>query len=659
MNPNETTQLDPQAVNLAKAIRQTESGGNFNAKGKSGEYGAYQFTQPTWESQSKKYGVNAPLDKATPEQQNEVAYKQIKEWKDKGFNVGQIASMWNAGEGNPDAYIKGHAGVNKYGVKYDTGAYAKSVATAYQTLKNGGQVNADPNNPSSIVAPETKPEQRSLGGFIGNLASSAGDFAGGVIDAVRHPFKTIESVANLGAGAIEKGAQGLIDITGLNKYQKGGPINTEESQMAGKVGKFYKDRYGGVENIKNTLYKDPVGAAADASVLLGGAAGIAGKVGEAGELAGASKLASGLRKASEITDPIRLAGRGVGAVGKLAKESGLYGVAKVTGKETGTLKAVLDNPKAFSPEEIPNITRQSLGKEIGDALSGRQQAISETGEAYQPIRESMNPVYVEKNYLENLLKDNTGLTVKDGKLVTSGSASIRDTRDVNALQHIYDTYQPIFDQGLMTPNEYLNLRSDLAQIAGYGRELTKSKPLQGLSSIMRGQTNTALRPQIAGLEALDAKFGPQIEEFNKLKAGLLDKDGNLSDAAINRISNATGKGKDQLLARLEQISPGITQKIRIVKALEDIQNINKVGTYTKSALEMGGLIGGVSTANIPLIASSIATMLLTQPEIAVKILRAVGGGSKLAGAVLENLRIPAQSAARGLVGAQRLGAASK
>lgn len=153
--------LDPQVVNLAKAIRQTESGGNFQAKGKSGEYGAYQFTEPTWNNTAKKYGVNVGLNQATPEQQNEVAYKQIKEWKDKGHNVGEIASMWNAGVGEPQAYTGtfsngkpsgGKDAINSHGVHYDVPAYAKSVATAYQTLKNGGQVNVDPNNPSSTAS---------------------------------------------------------------------------------------------------------------------------------------------------------------------------------------------------------------------------------------------------------------------------------------------------------------------------------------------------------------------------------------------------------------------------------------------------------------------------------------------------------------------------
>lgn len=147
--------LDQDAVNLVKAIRQTESGGNFSARGKSGELGAYQYTQPTWDTYSKKHGVNVPLEQATPEQQNEVTYKQIKEWKDSGYNPGQIASMWNSGK--PDAYLdKGYKGTNKLGIAYDVPKYAESVAKAYQTIKQGGQVGADPNNPSSTAAPEQK-----------------------------------------------------------------------------------------------------------------------------------------------------------------------------------------------------------------------------------------------------------------------------------------------------------------------------------------------------------------------------------------------------------------------------------------------------------------------------------------------------------------------
>ncbi len=164
--------LDPQVVNLAKAIRQSESGGDFNASGKSGEHGAYQYTEPTWAKDSASAGVNVPLKQATPEQQNQVAYTKLKAWKDAGHNVGQIASMWNAGEGEPDAYTgkfsngQPSVGTNKEGVHFDVPTYAKSVAAAYQKLKSGGQAGLDPNNPSA-TAPK--------GGFVDPAKTAQGE----------------------------------------------------------------------------------------------------------------------------------------------------------------------------------------------------------------------------------------------------------------------------------------------------------------------------------------------------------------------------------------------------------------------------------------------------------------------------------------------------
>lgn len=167
MDQNTQTQLDPQAVMLAKAIRQSESGGKFDAQGKSGEYGAYQYTKPTWDKLKSKYGLQSEFGAMSPEDQNKAAYSQIKEWKDQGKNPGQIASMWNAGEGEPDAYTgkfsdgSPSVGKNKMGVDFNVPAYAESVAKAYHSLKGGKEVVADPSNPSSTAAvqqPTEKPE---------------------------------------------------------------------------------------------------------------------------------------------------------------------------------------------------------------------------------------------------------------------------------------------------------------------------------------------------------------------------------------------------------------------------------------------------------------------------------------------------------------------
>lgn len=180
--PSTTSSLDPGAVNLAKAIRQVESKGNFTAKGKSGEHGAYQFMPDTWKAYSAEAGINVPLEQATPEQQNEVAYKKIKQWKDQGLNVGQIASSWNAGPGKPNAYIEGNKGTNEYGAQYDTAKYAKDVATQYQTFK--GQTPEAPQGGTAIAhaaggAPEQPEEQK---GFL----EKAVDFAFPIIGDIKN-----------------------------------------------------------------------------------------------------------------------------------------------------------------------------------------------------------------------------------------------------------------------------------------------------------------------------------------------------------------------------------------------------------------------------------------------------------------------------------------
>lgn len=167
--------LDQDAVRLAKAIRQKESGGNFNAKGASGEYGAYQFTKPTWQKSAQKYLGNANSE-LTPENQNKVAYSQIKEWKDAGYQPDQIASMWNSGK--PDAHKTGMKGTNSYGVNYDVPAYVAGVQQEYQKIKQSEPQQQSQPQVSNNYTQEPKKDNRFLGG-VQDIADTL--FGGGKI----------------------------------------------------------------------------------------------------------------------------------------------------------------------------------------------------------------------------------------------------------------------------------------------------------------------------------------------------------------------------------------------------------------------------------------------------------------------------------------------
>lgn len=112
--------MSPRAVALAEAIRTVESGGNFHARGKSGEGGSFQHMPATWKHHSVL--VYGEVKVMTPEREWYVATKLIDKWLSEGMSEAQIALKWNAG-----GATRCSSGVNSHGVSYDSCAYQKKV----------------------------------------------------------------------------------------------------------------------------------------------------------------------------------------------------------------------------------------------------------------------------------------------------------------------------------------------------------------------------------------------------------------------------------------------------------------------------------------------------------------------------------------------------
>lgn len=111
---------------IADAIHMEETRGDTSCSvnGKSGENGCLQYLPETWEMWSTDVlGYVAPM---TYINERYVAANKIQSWLDQGYTAYQVALIWNAGR---PVEI---AGVNKYGVKYDSAAYAKRVMAYYQ-----------------------------------------------------------------------------------------------------------------------------------------------------------------------------------------------------------------------------------------------------------------------------------------------------------------------------------------------------------------------------------------------------------------------------------------------------------------------------------------------------------------------------------------------
>lgn len=157
------------------------------------------------------------------------------------------------------------------------------------------------------------------GEALSNLLPSAGNLVSGIAQAVMNPIDTATNVLDVGAGAVRNALPERL-VQAIDRLDGGSARGQQMSQKASATGQFFKDRYGSMEGVKNTLATDPVGALADASTVLTGGAALAGKVGLSG-------TGAALRTAGNAINPVGIAAKG-GA--KLARGLG-NGAANVIG----------------------------------------------------------------------------------------------------------------------------------------------------------------------------------------------------------------------------------------------------------------------------------------------------------------------------------------
>lgn len=650
--------MDNDVINLAKSIRQTESGGDFNAKGKSGESGAYQWTPETWKSHAKEALGNENAE-MTPSNQNAVAYTVIKGWKDKGLNPAQIAAKWNSGS---ETGWENKVGTNKAGVHYDVPKYVKSVTDAYQKIKGGGQVGADPNNPSSTANQNTANQKNGQieSGITGNeTPSEAG------VNAIKN---TIPSALKFGKGVVESmnpvgvaktAAQIPGEFSGLVK-ESGGVLPAIGNTLKEIPGQLYKGLVprgirsliaGDTQGASKAFQEDPFGQAAPLVLAAEGGAKLADNVASKSAMADyvdnigknvaegksipkpTTKYSGMFDKAVEtvaspVTTPV---GAIVSKAGDLTGSIARSSISQVTGLDPQTISKIISDPKEFTRLKQENTSRGGLAGEMEQAINTRIEDLSDTGKGYEMVRNSNQIAPVEPKWIDNALTDN-GLTVKKGKIVADSNSITRSPSDIRAIQEFYDNWG---NKKQLSPNEYLNMRSDLDALSKFDK-LTgggKTKASETIARSLREKANSGIRDKhFEELKALDDSVSPEIEFLKQAKKDLLNPDGTLKDNAASKIANASNKA--QLLGRLENIMPGIGKRIEILNAVEDIQRASgvKVGTYAKGLLP----IAGVSLAGVP---GYLISQILTSPTMAVAILRKAGYLGSKAAPILEALKV--------------------
>lgn len=587
----QTTQqpIDQQALDLTHAIALQESGDggmtpNYKAVGDAGtSKGAYQWQPGNFEAAAKSAGLD-PND-FSPENQDKVAYSEVKAYKDKGYDPGQIASLWNSGSPNNWQNHSGTSVINGKTISYDTPAYVKGVQSYYQKLMQASQPNGYVTPPTPIQSQGTAPNPTSpdvdpSGGFLEGLSEDASG---------TNPDTIGTQVENTvkGAGNFLFPAVGDIynDITGQNKktaLQQVGDVGLTALPFIPGLGEY------GEGARAAELATEGAGAAAKSGLLgaavkgagVGYGAGVASNLSQGQSLGQAvtpnvTNVASGILGGAA---PIALKGLG-GLATNLSgidpqiqtklTQLGLEGNpenAELYDKYMSAAKVHAVNGEVPAPENMAadNIDQASTKVDQMAQQAGKEVGQANKAAANVPISPSTIPA-LAKSLNDRL--DTFGYKVgtsDDGTLkivsTRAGGVPLSPTEQARVL----DVASRINDMG---NNGNVRMADDLMTVLDkkhdYG--VTGQDPLTGLFGQMRHDVNDVARStspefaaandKLAGLKGLQDTIktiaGNRLQRGELLMQRMFGKNPGDSQALFSAIKNTTGVDlyKHAVLAR--------------------------------------------------------------------------------------------------------------
>ena len=434
---------------------------------------------------------------------------------------------------------------------------------------------------SSLASSYQKPEERkSLSRFIGNVGESGGRLISDTANAITHPIDTAKGIYNLGSGVISK------FIPGRQKSE----------DTADAVGQFYKNRYGSMKNIGNTLYNDPIGALADVSTVVSG-------VGAGANLLGKTGTASKIAKVSRLTDPLQVAGSAVKATTRPLSKF-FPSIAKNLPKADDLVVRGVGNPNIQKEMIVPAekiIPKYNLWERTPEAVQG------------------------EINKLN---------TKRTGAIKTVGVAP-----------NLQDLIKPLDEAIFNLKNDKLAMNSDLA--VGQLKEMVRRR-----KQIMKtfSQKETTILPKTPGrkpkgyipeLESTNLNPKTPLSEYDAFKRKSLDPDipegAFAQELSQNKPKDAGGKtvrkaiaGKVDELAGTKEMGKDLQSLYKLRDVFEGYQKRVK-NRQTLNFSKMGGAgIGGILSGAKGVVTGFLIEQIVNSPkglELMYKVAKGVEKGA--------------------------------
>jgi hypothetical protein len=413
--------------------------------------------------------------------------------------------------------------------------------------------------------PSEIPSGRSVGGFISNIGSSAGQLVGGLANMVMSPIDTASGILDIGAGALQNVLpKAFVDFINKSETPEALAAGQRAITAANAAGGFFKDRYGSLDKIQNTLYTDPVGAAADLSTLFtgGGAAAtrlaaasrgpiVAGAMaglpgmGAAASTSGAlSTAGKALSTAGQYTNPLAAVGPIAGVAGNMALA--VPGVQRAVDLGAGAVKKVAGVGYNLIEPALPGGAEAIKNRAIAAAFSS------------DPIKGT--PDIAKMSQAIAMLEQGMSIEQVAVALNSPGLAAMAKTS-----QNANTALAGIYAERAKAVRE-----SQANQLAGASTNLNALSqanlpPSAGSPNLPRQAVNTALSQEQAALAAQQtARTGALTTEQQAAEAALAQQQGQLTASVANprqmEVGDTLTKARADLekKARKEVVTPAYT-----------------------------------------------------------------------------------------------------
>ena len=275
-----------------------------------------------------------------------------------------------------------------------------------------------------------------LGQAVVNTPASAGRMVSGLYEAVTSPVQTISGLMDVAAGGLQNVLpKPVTDF--INQFETNPEAAQRAVNTANAMGGMYKERYGTLEGIKNTIATDPVGVAGDLSTLLAGGAGLArgaGAIAGPGRAGAAiSSVADKLSTASNVTNPINAMVKAPGIAYDLASALTKQGLSLKTGVGTEPITQAVKAGREGNATFVENMRGQvPITQVLDDAKTNLAKMNLDKQKDY---RSGMVNIKNDKSVLDFAGIDKA---IKDAENMAYFKGKIKDKTAASVLSNIKD-----------------------------------------------------------------------------------------------------------------------------------------------------------------------------------------------------------------------------